>query len=440
MINKLIILSAFFCLSTQAQQSFSVKEAQEYGLRHNKDVKNALLNTEIAKKQLKETIATGLPQINAELDWQNFMEVPTSLVPASQFDPNAPSDQFVEMQFGIEHTTSAKLTANQLIFNGSYIVGLKAAKTFMNFARESTALTESQISDSIAVAYYNVLIASQNKSFLKKIFEVHEDIVLEFKAMYEQGFIEDLEVDRMTLVLSQMEIQHTDAIRKYDISEAYLKLMLGIPIEESIILTDSLEHILETCIDFELAEVNIKARKEYKLSELQVELMKLDMQRYKADKLPTVAAFASVSGSAMGTEFTAFDNGTRWYPANLVGLKVSIPLFDGLGGTARIQQARLKYEQAKNDKLHTEEALKMAHLTSQSEYLNAINNLNLQKKNLDLSKKIYEKSLLKYKEGLVSSTDLSQAGTDYLENNTNYSGSIYNLLISNQNYQRSLGK
>lgn len=438
--NLLFVLSLVLSLSVQAQQSFSLKQAQVHGLEHNRDVKNALLNSEIAAKQMKEVIATGLPQINAELDWQNFLDVPTTLVPASQFDPNAPSDLFTEMQFGIEHTTSAKLTANQLLFSGSYIIGLKAAKTFMAFAKTSTELTETQISDSIATAYYNVLIARQNTSFLESIVEVHKDIVEEFEALYTEGMIEDIEVDRMSLVLSQMEIQYLDVLRKSEIAEAYLKLMIGLPIQESIVLSDSLSNLLESSINFQLAEGDVKSRIEYQLADLQVDLKKLDMRRYQTDRLPTVAAFASVSSSAMGQEFTALDNGTTWYPSQLVGVKVSIPIFDGLGGAARIQQARLKYEQAKNDKSYIEESLKMAHLTAQSEYLNAISNHKHQKENLDLSRKIYEKSLLKYKEGLVSSTDLSQAGTDYLEHNTNYSQSIYNLLISNQNYQRSLGK
>jgi len=142
----------------------------------------------------------------------------------------------------------------------------------------------------------------------------------------------------------------------------------------------------------------------------------------------------------MGADFNAFEEGTNWYPSQLVGLKITVPIFDGLGGTARIQKARVKYEQAKNDKNQLAESLELAFLVSQSNYLNAISNYNHQQNNLVLSKKIYDKTLIKYKEGLVSSIELSEAGTNYLETSTNLSQSIYNLLISNLNYQRSLGK
>ena len=142
----------------------------------------------------------------------------------------------------------------------------------------------------------------------------------------------------------------------------------------------------------------------------------------------------------MGEKFTAFEPSSTWYPSQMVGLKVSIPIFDGLGGNARIQKARLVWEQAKNDKMQTEESLALAHLAAQSNFINASSDYNHQENNLALAKKIYEKTLAKYREGLVSSLELSQAGTEYLQSNTNFSKSIYDLLITNLNYQRSLGK
>ena len=177
--NKKSILSLLFLLSSisYAQSSLSLEEAQKYGLENNEEIKNAFLDVKHASKQLLETVSIGLPKINAELQWQNFLEVPTTLAPASQFNPNAPDDVYTEMQFGIPHTTNASISANQLIFSGSYIVGLKAARSFMNFAEIKKDLTENQIMDSIATAYFNVLIAEENHDFLEDIVEVHKDIV-----------------------------------------------------------------------------------------------------------------------------------------------------------------------------------------------------------------------------------------------------------------------
>ena len=438
------IISIIFCLTTsyytQAQNAFSIKEAQEQALNNNYYIKNAQIDVEYASKKMQETLSAGLPQINADIEWQNFIEVPTTLVPASQFNPEAPDNIYTEMQFGIPHSTNASITASQLIFNGSYLVGLKAAKYFMKFAETSKNLTEIQIKDSVATAYFNVLITKENSDFIEKIVRIHKDIVDEIQEKYLNGFVEDLEVDRMSLILSQMEMQFANTQRQTQIAEAYLKLVIGIPLEEKIILSDSLEQLLNTSVNFKLEEAQIENRLEYKMADMKIRLKQLDMRRYQSDYLPTVSAFASIGRNAMGVDFNAFEEDVNWYPSKLIGVKITLPIFDGLGGMAKTQQARLIYEQAKNDKNQITANLKLAFLASQNNYLNAISNYNHEQNNVILSKKIYNKTLEKYREGLVSSMDLSEAGSDYLETSTNLSQSIYNLLINNLNYQRCLGK
>ena len=368
----------------QGQHSFSLEEAQSVGLQNNLEIQNAYLDVKHASKQMLETVSIGLPQIHAEAQWQNFPEVPTSLVPASQFNPNAPDDVYTEMQFGIPHTTTGSITASQLIFNGSYIVGLKATRSFMNFAEISKDLTENQIKDSITTAYFNVLIAKENHEFLENIVQVHKDIVTETEERYSNGFLEDIEVDRMAMVLAKMEMQYNNVQRQSEIAEAYLKLIIGIPLSDSVTLTDSLQSILDSSVNFKLEKAQIKNRLEYQIADLNIELKKLDMRRYQTDKLPSVAAFASIGSSAMGSDFNAFEEDTKWYPNQLIGLKITLPIFDGLGGTARIQKARIKYEQAKNEKELLTQTLKLAHLAAQSNYLNAISNFNHQENNLVL--------------------------------------------------------
>ena len=438
------IISIAFCLITsyftQAQNAFSIKQAQEHALNNNYDIKNAQLDVEHASKKMQETLSVGLPQINVDIEWQNFIEVPTTLVPASQFNPEAPDNIYTEMQFGIPHSTNASITASQLIFNGSYLVGLKAAKYFMKFAEARKNLTESQIKDSVATAYFNVLIAKENSDFIEQIVRIHKDIVEEIQEKYLNGFVEDIEVDRMSLILSQMEMQYANTQRQTEIAEAYLKLIIGTPLEDEIILSDSLEQLLNSSVNFKLEEAQIENRLEYKMADMKIRLKELDMRRHQSNYLPTVSAFASIGRNAMGVDFNAFEEDVNWYPSQLVGVKISLPIFDGLGGMAKTQQARLIYEQAKNDKNQITANLKLAFLASQSNYLNAISNYNHEQNNVILSKKIYNKTLEKYREGLVSSIELSEAGNDYLETSTNLSQSIYNLLINNLNYQRCLGK
>jgi outer membrane protein TolC len=435
---KLLILAFLVVFTTNAQQRLSVNDAQQLGLTNNTEVKNARLDVKLAKKKVMETVAIGLPKINGEVNMQQFLEIPTTVVPANMFVPSASADEFTELQFGTEYNSTSTLSASQLIFDGSYIVGLKASSIYKSLSIQSLELTEQQIQDSIAAAYYNVLVAEERKAFLKLIADIHQDILDEVSTMYELGLVEDLDVDRMALTLSNMKIQSENMDRMTDVAYLYLKLILGLPLDEEIILTDSLNNLLSDNQIIQLKEPSIENRKEYQLAQTQTQLMKLDLRRFQSQLLPSITAFASYSKNAYRNEFDFFDEG-KWYPSNVIGIKANMTLFDGLARVSRIQQAQINYEKARNNQSQTSESLQLAYEMALSNYITAFNSQEQTANNLELSKKIYHKTLLKYKEGLVSSSELSQAGADYSQAQANNAQSIYNLLIAKTNYNRSAG-
>jgi outer membrane protein TolC len=435
---KLLILAFLVVFTTNAQQRLSVNDAQQLGLTNNTEVKNARLDVKLAKKKVMETVAIGLPKINGEVNMQQFLEIPTTVVPANMFAPSASADEFTELQFGTEYNSTSTLSASQLVFDGSYIVGLKASSIYKSLSIQSLELTEQQIQDSIAAAYYNVLVAEERKAFLKLIADIHQDILDEVSTMYELGLVEDLDVDRMALTLSNMKIQSENMDRMTDVAYLYLKLILGLPLDEEIILTDSLNNLLSDNQIIQLKEPSIENRKEYQLAQTQTQLMKLDLRRFQSQLLPSITAFASYSKNAYRNEFDFFDEG-KWYPSNVIGIKANMILFDGLARVSRIQQAQINYEKARNNQSQTSESLQLAYEMALSNYITAFNSQEQTANNLELSKKIYHKTLLKYKEGLVSSSELSQAGADYSKAQANNAQSIYNLLIAKTNYNRSVG-
>jgi outer membrane protein TolC len=436
--NRLLLLAIFFAFSVSAQQSLSVKEAQDLGLINNTNVKNAKLEVKLAKKKVLETIAIGLPKINGEVNWQQFLEIPTTVVPANMFVPSAPQGEYAELQFGTEHNSTASLSASQLLFDGSYIVGLKASSIYKSLSEQSLEFTEQQIQDSIAAAYYNVLVAEERKEFLQLIADIHQGILDEVQARYDLGMVEDLDVDRMALTLSNMKIQSENMNRMTEVAHLYLKLILGISLEESLILTDSLPALLAQNQSLELQEPNLESRLEFQLSETQVQLSKLDLRRYQSQFLPSVSAFGSYSKNAFRDEFNFFDEG-NWYPTQVIGLKATMNLFDGFSRIAKVQQAKIKFEQAKNNQAQVSESLNLAHKVALSNYLTTFNTQKQKAESLELSKKIYLKTMAKYREGLVSSIELSQSGADYSQAQADNAQAIYNLLIAKTNYNRSVG-
>lgn len=436
----LCLILLFGATTTKAQQQLSVQQAQELGLTNNRSVINAQLDVKLAKKKVLETIAIGLPKVNGEIDWQQFLELPTTVVPANMFMPSAPADEFSELKFGTEHNATSTLSASQLIFDGSYIVGLKASAIYKSLSTQSLELTKEQMSDSIAAAYYNVLVAQERSDFLQLIADIHQDVLDEVKASFEQGMVEDLEVDKMTLVLSNMNIQAENMKKMTNVARLYLKLTLGIPFDEELILTDSLPAIMANHSSLELHEPSLENRMEYQLAETQTRLKKLDLRRYQSHFLPSVSAFASFSNNAFRNEFDFFDKWGKWYPTQVVGIKASLTLFDGLSRLSKIQQANIEYSKAKNDQAQLSEYLQLAHQLALANYVTSFNTQQQTESNLQLSKKIYLKTMKKYREGLVSSTDLSQAGADYSEAQANNAQAIYNFLIAKTNYNRSVGK
>ena len=436
--NKLLLLAILISFTTSAQQRLSVQEAQKLGLQNNVNIKNAKLEVKLAKKKVFETIGLGLPKINGEVNWQQFIEIPTTVVPANMFVPTAPEGEYAELQFGTEHNSTATLSASQLLFDGSYIVGLKASTIFKTLSQQSLQLTEQQIQDSIAAAYYNVLVAEERKEFLQLIAEIHQGILDEVQARYDLGMVEDLDVDRMALTLSNMKIQSENMERMTEVAYLYLKLILGISLDENLVLTDSLPALLNQHQSLKIQQPNIKNRLEFQLAETQSQLSKLDLRRYQSQYLPSISAFGSYSKNAFRDEFNFFDEG-NWYPTKVVGLKATMNLFDGFSRVARVQQAKIKLQQAKNNQAQVAESLSLAHKVALSNYLTAFNTQKQKAESLELSKKIYLKTMAKYREGLVSSIELSQSGADYSQAQADNAQAIYNLLIAKTNYNRSVG-
>ena len=437
--NNLLFITLILASTSFAQQRLSVTEAQELGIQNNINVKNASLEVSLAKKKVMETISIGLPKINGEVNWQQFVEIPTTVVPTNMFVPTAPDGVYTELQFGTEHNSKASITATQLLFDGSYIVGLKASAIYKSLSQQSLQLTEQQIQDSVAAAYYNVLVAEERKDFLKLITEIHQGILDEVQARYEMGMVEDLDVDRIALTLSNMEIQYENMQRMTEVAYLYLKLILGIPLEEELVLTDSLPNLLSQNQILKIHEPNIENRLEFQLAETQRKLSKLDLRRYQSLFLPSISAFGTYSQNAFRDEFNFFDEDLNWYPTKVIGVKATMNLFNGFYRIAKVQQAKIELEKAKNNELQISESLSLAHKVALSNYLTAYHTLKQKSESLQLSKKIYLKTMAKYREGLVSSMELSQSGADYSQAQADNAQAIYNLLIAKTNYNRSVG-
>ncbi len=144
------------------QVSYSLKQAKDYAIQNNIQVKNSLLDVEIAQQKIKETTATGLPQISGSVGFQNFLDVPTSLIPASSFDPTAPPDLLLPVKFGTDFNLNGTLQVSQLIFSGNYLVGLQASRTYKDISIQMVEKSELEIKAAVSEAYFTVVVLQAN--------------------------------------------------------------------------------------------------------------------------------------------------------------------------------------------------------------------------------------------------------------------------------------
>lgn len=435
------------CLSTvvtltlaQETQSFSLQQAQSYALENNYDKLNAESDLVIAKKKVWETTGIGLPQVNFEAKLQNFIDLPTSLIPANAFDPNAPAGEFAELKFGTNYNNSATISANQLLFDGSYLVGLKAARVYKEFSEKNISKTEIQVKEDVAQAYYLVLVAEENKRILEEVATTTEKLLNETTKIYEEGFVEEQNVDQLKLTLNDINNSLAYAEQQLSITKNLLKFQLGYEIKNEIELTDNIETLLkltnpENSIskDFDVAN-NI----DYQMIKVNEELMKLNFNKEKFSFAPSIAAFFSHSQQNMSNNFDAFSGG-KYYPQTLWGISLQLPIISGGMRLAKTGQAKVEYLKAQTTSKKVEQSLILQAEQSKAEYNSALRIYNNQKEGVILAKKINTHSIIKYNEGIISSLELSQSQNQYLDTEAKYIKSLLDVFNAKSNLNKAIG-
>ena len=425
-----------FSQTQSDQNTFSLQQAQDYAMNHNAIVKNATLDIGKAKGRVQELTRIGFPQVSSEAKYQNFIDIPTSIIPETAFNPSGSPDVFFPVQFGTNNTAIASVTATQLIFDGSYIVGLQAARKYLEFTRELTKKVELDIREKVESAYFVVLIAEENRDILSATVENAQQIVEEAKTMYELGFIEEVELEQMELSLSQIQAAKIRAITQIKSSYNLLKLQMGFPMEDTLKISESLEQI--TDIAMHSAGVDSKLvldnHIDYNMASLQEDLLHLNHRLTKSQRLPTIGAFMSHSQNAFSNEVDF----STWYPTTLWGISMQLPIFNSFMQTAREKQTFLDWQKAVNTKWQTSQSLIMQADNAMAAYSISVIQSKTQLRNMELAEKILTKTIIKQKEGLATSMETTMATNQLLEAQGQYIQALFDLLSSRSKLKKAL--
>ena len=423
--------------SSQVQgQSFTLDEAVAYGLEHRSELQNATFDTYIAKKQVDEILSAGYPQINGQVTGQWNYQLQSFVFP----DFNDPTKQQV-LQVGTPLNLSAGATLNQLVFDGTFFIGLQAAQAFVDVAETRRSTTEEQLRYDITSAYYQALIAERQIALLEANIDRLKTLYDETKSMFDEGFVEKLDVERLQVNYNNLLLDLKNAERRVSLSRNLLKFQMGLPVATEIELATDID-ALGKSPDLESAtsDFSYDQRLDYQLIRQQIGLEGYNTRRYRAGYIPTLYLFGNYSWNYIAGEGAPEDRSQRDYTVGALGLQLNVPIFDGFRKKSQIQQSQLTIKKLENQSRRLESAIDLELDNTQTQLENAWSNLEALEKNAGLAQKVYDVSRIKYKEGVGSSLEVNDASTQLKTAETNYLNGLLQYYVAKIAWDKARGR
>ena len=415
-------------------KSFNLQQAREYAIRHNYDAQKSQLDMALAKKVRRETVGAGLPQIRSSVNYQNNLELPTVLIPDFFNDPN----DKIEIQFGTQHNAGLNLTVSQLIFNGSYFVGLATSRIYQKLADQGFERTQLQVKETVTSTYYTILISQESEKIITGNLKNLEKTLYEIRESYKEGFVEETDADNVQINVTALKNNLQNLQKQIKVAYDLLKFQMGIDLAEKIELAESLEDVLDRVgIEKAMAATFDLSRSiDFRLTQTQERMAEMNLKNEKTKYFPTLEAFYTLSFNAQRSSFNFLNFDYKWFRSQIVGVTLDVPLFKSGSQKARVQQAAIGLDQARNATRQVAQGLLLEDTQAQNTLNAAYENYFNVKDNMDLSQKVYDVTLIKYQEGLATSLELTQANDRYLLSQSNYIQALLALLNAKNTLDR----
>ena len=439
----LVLLGSTLLLQANAQKapelhSFSVKECIDYSRQHNVQVKNALLDLQIQEQTNKGITAGALPSILATGSGTDFLKTPITLVPA-QFFGGTPGT-YMAVSFQPQYSASGIVQLTQTIFDGQVFVGLQARKASIDYYNKAIDVTRENIAVNIYKVYYQLVVSrTQMAQIDANIFRAQK-LLNDTKAMYENGFQEKLDIDKSTVQLANLQTQKEALQTNVDNGYTSLKFLIGMPIKDSLILTDDFkEEDLKSGV-LDIASYKYEDRNDFQNLMLLEKLQGYNVKRYKYSYLPTASINAAYQKNALGNTFDFFTQSGTWFTTAYVGLNINVPIFSGFAKDANLKKAKLQLQQYQNQIEDIKNLIDNNVEQARRKFRNDILTVDFQKKNMELAESVYNQTKKKYESGLASNTDITNVQTDLRVAQSNYINAIYDAILSKVDFLKAIGK
>ena len=411
----------------------------ELAIENNENLKNSKLEERISKALSKEYLSIGFPQINFDGGLQYNHDVPKSLIDISRFMPGVPEGTEQEVQFGQTYDGRVDLFVNQMIFNGSYFVGLSAARELVRLSEKLTERNEIDINESVQKAFYTVLNTKSRIDLVETNLNRLNTLLDQTKELYINGFIEKLDVDRIQVAYNNLKSEKIKADRFYKLSKEVLNFQIGLPVGTDIELTGELTEEVINNFNYNLDDFDYSKRIEYSILQTDKNLKFYDLKNNRSQYLPQIYANYNYGYNTSSSNYDLFFDSNRWKSFGTVGLKIIIPIFDGFLKRSKINQSKYKIEQVENQMMFLERSINLQINQSISNYENTKESLLISKQNLELAQNVYLATEKKYKEGVGSNLEVIDSNNSLKIAQNQYYNSLYESIIASIDIKKTLG-
>ena len=424
-------------LTSKAQDSplrLSLNKAIEVALKNSYNTRAAENDMAAAKEKVWETTTIGLPQINGVVDYQRFLKQPITV---ADIDGDGVNEEFV---FGTEQNINGSVTLSQLLFDGTYLVGLQSAKTFLKISEQAKEKTALLTREAVINAYGNVLISENSVVILESNLKILEKNYNDAKKIYENGLSEEEDVEQLLITLGDVKNQLNSVKRLTEIAYQMLNLALGNKIDTAIVLTDSLDSLTENHIKIEILgkQFLFEDHIDYRIAANDREIKRLMVKLEKSKNLPSLNAFINYGTQAFSNEFSFFNSSQSWFQSSLLGISLKVPIFSSFARRSRTAQAKIELNTADLRLEETKQRIELQAKKAKSDYQLSVESYQTAKRNLGLAERIEKKQRIKFFEGLSTSFNLLQAQTQLYAQQQNYIQSMLSVITKKAALENAL--
>jgi outer membrane protein TolC len=441
MIRLRKIYAGLFLLTSLAAsaQNYSLKQAVDYAIAHQVQVKNSQIDLQNANAKVNEIRAMGLPQVNGSLSLTNNLILQRVFIPARIFNPAAAEGELIAAKFGVDNAGFANVGLSQLVFDGTYLLGLKASSVYKDLAVKSVTQSKQQVAENVTKAYYGILVNEKRQSLLALNVARLDTLLKETRELNKQGFVEKIDVQRLDVQANNLRTELDNVNRLQELSYSLLKFQMGFPMEEPIKLSETLEKVELATFNLNAAgDFNYSNRIEYSILQTQENLAELDLKSIKAGYLPRLLLNANYGYNAGANGFGDLVS-KPWFDNAAVTVALQIPIFDGYSKKYRAIQSANNLQKVRQSYSLLKSSIDLQRSQASITMKNALESMKEQKANLELANEISRVTRVKYQNGVGSNLEVLNAETSIKESQANYFTALYNALIAKVEVEKANG-